>query len=196
MSTTFTIQNPTAKATDSQVSYLTSLIGTRVNPVVIAQARFALASQALTKGMASNFIDKLKNSPVIPAKAAVAQINDYKADLPMVSYGYYQLDGETLYCFDEFKQGGSTKIKFMKLTKTQAYDYKLGKYVPKGKWTYAGSKYLAKKMLAGQTKLTMDAVAKIGKQVGFCIRCGRTLTDPESVANGIGPVCATYVNWG
>jgi len=33
-----------------------------------------------------------------------------------------------------------------------------------------------------------------GKETGKCCCCGRELTDPESVANGIGPICAT--NWG
>jgi hypothetical protein len=38
----------------------------------------------------------------------------------------------------------------------------------------------------------MEQAAVQGKMMGFCIRCGATLTDPVSVANGIGPVCATY----
>ena len=27
---------------------------------------------------------------------------------------------------------------------------------------------------------------------GFCARCGRELTDPESIARGLGPICAGY----
>lgn len=33
-----------------------------------------------------------------------------------------------------------------------------------------------------------------GKRVGVCSCCGRELTDPESIAAGIGPICAT--KWG
>lgn len=33
-----------------------------------------------------------------------------------------------------------------------------------------------------------------GKQTGRCCCCGRELTDPESIANGIGPICAD--KWG
>lgn len=40
----------------------------------------------------------------------------------------------------------------------------------------------------------IDVIAKLGLQVGFCCCCLRTLTDPFSVANGIGPVCAK--TWG
>jgi hypothetical protein len=29
-----------------------------------------------------------------------------------------------------------------------------------------------------------------GKQLGACGVCGRTLTDPDSIRNGIGPVCS------
>ncbi len=38
------------------------------------------------------------------------------------------------------------------------------------------------------------AMREIGKETGKCCCCGRELTDPESVAAGIGPICAT--NWG
>jgi hypothetical protein len=51
---------------------------------------------------------------------------------------------------------------------------------------------LAGAVLAGAQPLSEAETAKLGKQFGFCIRCGATLTDPVSVANGIGPVCAKY----
>lgn len=35
-----------------------------------------------------------------------------------------------------------------------------------------------------------EALAKWGRQTGQCGVCGRDLIDPESVAAGIGPVCA------
>jgi hypothetical protein len=40
---------------------------------------------------------------------------------------------------------------------------------------------------------TATAVA-YGRETGVCSCCGRTLTDPESIARGIGPICAD--NWG
>lgn len=39
-----------------------------------------------------------------------------------------------------------------------------------------------------------EKLREIGKQTNRCCCCGRTLTDPVSVANGIGPICAE--NWG
>lgn len=37
---------------------------------------------------------------------------------------------------------------------------------------------------------TLGAMTDYGKQVGECGKCHRTLTDPESIRKGIGPVCA------
>lgn len=38
------------------------------------------------------------------------------------------------------------------------------------------------------------AAVAYGKLLGSCSCCGRELSDPESVARGIGPICAA--NWG
>ena len=36
-----------------------------------------------------------------------------------------------------------------------------------------------------------SASIRYGKEIGACGRCGRTLTDPDSIAAGIGPDCAS-----
>lgn len=111
------------------------------------------------------------------------------------AYGYYNIDG-TLYCYDEFKQKYGTKVKVMKLKKTTVWSHKEQKYVPKGKWIYWANAYTAKNLFKGKPVMTKSEAMKQGMALGFCIRCGRTLTDPFSVANGIGPVCVTYPGWG
>jgi hypothetical protein len=35
------------------------------------------------------------------------------------------------------------------------------------------------------------AAIRYGRELGVCSICGHTLTDPDSIENGIGPVCAT-----
>lgn len=40
----------------------------------------------------------------------------------------------------------------------------------------------------------LDAAVKYGRLTGRCACCGRTLTDKESVAAGIGPICQS--KWG
>jgi hypothetical protein len=111
------------------------------------------------------------------------------------AYGYYDIDG-TLYCYDEFKQKYGSTIKIMKLKKTTVWSSKEQKYVPKGKWIYWAGKYQAKHLFKDKSVMTKAEAMKQGMTLGFCIRCGRTLTDPFSVANGIGPVCVTYPGWG
>lgn len=36
---------------------------------------------------------------------------------------------------------------------------------------------------------TLEASKAYGREIGACGVCGRTLTNPESIANGIGPIC-------
>jgi hypothetical protein len=47
---------------------------------------------------------------------------------------------------------------------------------------------------------TVRSLISIGKSAGYgkastCVRCGRQLTDPRSIENGIGPVCAQRGLW-
>lgn len=48
------------------------------------------------------------------------------------------------------------------------------------------------KSLAEIAKNPKEVAANYGKLYGECSCCGRTLTDPVSVENGIGPICATH----
>lgn len=40
-----------------------------------------------------------------------------------------------------------------------------------------------------------EASMRYGREIGACGVCGRTLTDPNSISDGIGPVCATKMGW-
>lgn len=65
-----------------------------------------------------------------------------------------------------------------------------------------GGKFLAGRDATAETLPTLIALAAdpsgfarvTGKRTGRCCCCNRELTDPESIAAGIGPVCAA--NWG
>lgn len=41
----------------------------------------------------------------------------------------------------------------------------------------------------------MAAAIAYGKEFGVCSCCGRELTNPESIARGIGPICASRFGW-
>lgn len=65
-----------------------------------------------------------------------------------------------------------------------------------------GGKFIASGECADDTLAILSEIAAdpagqarlYGKRTGICCCCGRELTDPESIAAGIGPVCAT--KWG
>ena len=53
-------------------------------------------------------------------------------------------------------------------------------------WDYAGSMVYELKV---EELISPEVAAQMGRSVGYCVICGRFLTDAESVAKGIGPVC-------
>ena len=55
-------------------------------------------------------------------------------------------------------------------------------------WKYVGRLPFAR--LNDKVRLTTDQAAEFGHTHGHCLICTRELTDEESVARGIGPVCA------
>ena len=49
--------------------------------------------------------------------------------------------------------------------------------------------------LSDSDKMTLEQAREFGVLTGNCCVCGRELTDPQSVAQGIGPVCARGGWW-
>jgi hypothetical protein len=54
---------------------------------------------------------------------------------------------------------------------------------------YTGRKPLA--VIKPEHRMTLDEAKEYGKVTGTCCSCGRLLTNEESIAAGIGPICAT-----
>lgn len=74
-----------------------------------------------------------------------------------------------------------------KLYKTQSGYLFAKKLQEDGSWVgFPG----AANKLRPETKMTLEQAKQYGKMYGMCMLCGRTLTDEESVAMGIGPICA------
>lgn len=63
---------------------------------------------------------------------------------------------------------------------------------PDGGWSfeYAGS---APRFVSPVDRMTLEEAKAWGAQYGSCCVCGALLTDPESVARGIGPICGGRV---
>lgn len=127
---------------------------------------------AAVAGKASAFqvskaIDSLKAAPWLTPKA----------DLPkheMVPVGFYMMDG---ICY---------KVRAGKANPSQRYAMAFQIAGAKGSYVFAKGA-MGKLTLA--MKLTLAEAARIGHQTGSCCICGRELTDPASIAMGIGPIC-------
>lgn len=159
---------------------------------------------------------KTAATPVKQDDGAVAMMATPAPALVMPAFGYYEIDG-TIYYWDVTGKDAYPTLR--RLTVVTNYDgTKKGKwskvYVP---WKpalqvevtylpYAGKGYskseVTKKITLpqvlldgiaqGAKPLTSAEVGAKGKAFTFCVRCGATLSDPVSVAQGIGPVCITY----
>ncbi len=111
--------------------------------------------------------------------------NDYgtvwsiaKPKAPEVAIGYYAADG-TIYKVRPTKDGERRYAMSLMVTEGR------------GKWTYEqGALGLIRKV--GES-LTIEEAAQFGHLHGCCAICGATLTNPDSVQRGIGPVCATKI---
>lgn len=69
----------------------------------------------------------------------------------------------------------------------------LGKVTPAGCDSRLGDD--VKAIIMGAAHDPLSAAIKYGKVSGSCSCCGRELTDPKSIAAGIGPICATKFGW-
>lgn len=58
---------------------------------------------------------------------------------------------------------------------------------PDGNFVYVGN---VNRMVRECDRIDMARALELSAQMSSCCMCGRTLTDPQSVAVGIGPVCA------
>jgi hypothetical protein len=108
---------------------------------------------------ASDIIAAMMNQPRLPLA---------HDDGNAVGVGYYFLEG-LVYQVVESKAGNL----YGKVFTDSGYEYQPG----------------AMRLLAGAHRLTLDQAAEMGVKTGRCVVCARLLTDPESVAAGIGPVC-------
>jgi hypothetical protein len=162
------VGNPDAPATDKQMGYLRSLghehaIGMTVEDFDIMLDVWRDAGLC-TKGFVSEKIGEYKSFPKRPVKETEP--------------GYYTKDGKYY-------------VVVLNKAKTHSYAKELTTS-PGGKWTW---EYVpgAVRKLGDLEPLTLEEAAKWGHLNGKCIICMRPLTDPKSVTDGIGPVCAKKV---
>jgi hypothetical protein len=102
------------------------------------------------------------------------------------------------------KPGPATVGLYRKLGQIYSVDYwggsgrlmarRLDRYVSDGQTCYrmVSSPGMATR-LSQADRMDPDEARAFGKLTGICVRCARYLSDPDSVAAGIGPVCAKKI---
>lgn len=174
-------------ATDRQLGFLRALVARRaVAPAVERQIDLQL-TLGMSARQASAFIDALLRLPVRPSFPP-APVEPVRGDLwPTVPEGRYAV-----------ADPADNVLKFYQVDKPQ-----------EGRW--AGFTFLSvmasserhpirvhetkKAILDAIAADPREAAARYGQELGTCGVCGRALTDEESRARGIGPVCAGKRGW-
>lgn len=160
-------------ASDKQVNFMWSLVAERE----FASEEFEAEIEneiidGVSKSRASGLIKYMLG---LPRRAAVAPSATNTE--PVTETGVYEHNGE-VYRVVESKSTGNL------------YAKKLVNIGPKWKFTYAPG---AMAFLKASHRMTEAQAANFGRRTGSCVICARTLTNPDSIAYGLGPVCRTRV---
>lgn len=168
-----------------------------------------------------NTVQDWAKAKAVQAAATLLAVEPKPQLTELPAFGYYMIDGQ-LYYWDctgkdaypqlrrlaiveaynystgTYSKKGSWKKVYSSFSTSLKVTGTFKPYGPKSTWaekttTVSVPKVLGEVVLGSAAKpLSEEETGKLGKQFGFCVRCGATLTDPVSVANGIGPVCAKY----
>lgn len=175
ISISITPQPPSPK----QMSYLTDLVtnrakilGVPVTPEIekwLAETTKANASVRIEKAIAA-----LKKAQVAKAKIAHTTAS---AAIASIDEGIYIVPdkGADLYYQVVTSESG------------HRYAKKFDRYSNTYQYSPGGIRVVSAK----GRKITLSEAMEFGKAVGKCVCCGRTLTNPDSIKAGIGPICAS-----
>jgi hypothetical protein len=118
----------------------------------------------LTSGEASGLITSLLAMPRVAEQGRVTEP------------GVYKTPQSIIYRVQISRQSGNLYAKRLDID-TCKFEFEAG----------------AIRMLRPEWKMTLAEAKAFGVETGICCVCGAFLTDPRSVAEGIGPVCARRV---
>ena len=165
--------------TQKQISYARTLATEREQSEMFE----AFMEQPRSVQEGSAFIKTLFTFP--PVKPAPKQ--SAGLDISSIPAGHYAVEDEEgvvkFLRVDAPTKGYWAGWRFVKIQASDVY-YKLGNQPPKG--TYRGK---APVLLEAVLLDPLAASKRYGHELGVCGVCGRTLTNPESIAEGVGPVC-------
>lgn len=116
--------------------------------------------ETLTRSQASDLIASLLKKQRVPAVGKVTEP------------GMYITPGSIIYRVQESRQTGNLYAKRLDID-TCSFEYEAG----------------AMRFLRPEFKMTLEMAKAFGVETGICCVCGALLTDPRSIAEGIGPIC-------
>lgn len=170
-------------ATEKQLAFVTKLLAERETEHG-ARLQAEVNSGQLTSKKASELIDWLLKAPRKAEELTITRAGTLRngvvtvqATAVEITEGFYELAG-TAY-----------KVQ-LNLAGTSLY----GKKLVEGRWEYVPG-VVGVLTRGNAVPLTEELAAKLGHLYGTCVICNRRLTDEESIAKGIGPVCASKQGW-
>lgn len=153
----------TSPATEKQIAFLIKLLAEKIeDPAKSLAAITWVQEHKLSKATASAKIDEYMKLP---------SVRKAFSSTPELDEGMYKVDGE-----------------IFKVYHTQA-GHIATKQLTEDGFEYTGRKPLA--VIKPEHRMTLDEAKEYGKVTGTCCNCGRLLTNEESIAAGIGPICAS-----
>lgn len=163
-------------ATEKQVAYIASLRDSRgLEPLAFAG----------TKKQASTEIERLMALPKAKAttKASSSPIEEPADGIYIVrGEGQFYSEAQVFKVYKMVHGSGRQGLKRLEIVAGEQQGENTGKFVYVG----LASKHLPK----DAERLSLEEAKTFGTLYGVCVRCGATLTDEESKAAGIGPICA------
>jgi Family of unknown function (DUF6011) len=150
-------------ASEAQVNYYVSLMGQKMKRGFTKDD----ITTPLSKKDAMRLIGQLKDMPYLP-RETVTPVKS--TEVTELSEGMYKCGAKIFKVY--FNQAG-TRL--------------LAKELIDGSFEYQG---MASRFVKPENRMTLEEAKAYGKVTGTCCVCSRRLTDEESIAEGIGPVCA------
>ena len=146
--------------------------------------------RTMTQETASAWIDRLKELPrkteAVAGRSDSQGGKDFKALAAQVPAGRYAITGQDgttdFYRIDKPTEGKWSGYTFGKLQLSDDYQR-----IP-----FKNLYSVLERIVADGPE---EASKRYGRELGHCGVCGRTLTNPESIERGIGPVCAGKNEW-
>lgn len=177
-------------ATEPQINYVRSLIARRDTSAVSDMVRIInqkIDDDKLTHGTVSSAIDALLKLPLKIELAqrdasALERIAVATIQIPEGHYAIGPIDATKFYKVDKPSKGRWAGRTFLSI---QASD------VCHPIKNHEERRYVFETIAQDPRA----AAIRYGKELGRCSICHRTLTDPDSINAGIGPVCARRRGW-